>query len=128
MQFHHFSVLVDDQSKALKFYTEIMGFVKKMDMPMGPYRWLTVAQKEAPTGMALLLEPNAHPAAQAFQKAMYADRIPLAAFLVEDIQKEVARMEGLGVSFAQQPTLMGPATVAMFDDTCGNLIQLIQKM
>ena len=95
--------MVDDQAKALKFYTEILGFVLKMDMPMGQYRWLTVAQKEAPTGMALLLEPNAHPAAQAFQKTMYADRIPLAAFLVEDIQKEVARMESLGVSSPNSP-------------------------
>ena len=119
---------MDDQAKALKFYTEVLGFVLKMDMPMGQYRWLTVAQSEAPDGMALLLEPNAHPAARAFQKTMFADRIPLASFLVDDINKEVTRMKSLGVTFAQEPTVMGPVSVAMFDDTCGNLIQLIQKL
>lgn len=128
MKFHHFSVLVDDQAKALKFYTEVLGFVLKMDMPTGKYRWLTVAQSDDPQGMALLLEPNAHPAAQAFQQKMFADRIPLASFLVEDIQKEVDRMQSLGVAFIQKPTVMGPVSVAMFDDTCGNYIQLIQKL
>ena len=128
MRFHHFSVMVDDQAKALKFYTEVLGFALKMDMPMGRYRWLTVAQSHDPNGMALLLEPNAHPAAQVFQKAMFADRIPLASFLVNDIHQEVTRMQSLGVTFAQQPTVMGPVSVAMFDDTCGNLIQLIQKL
>lgn len=128
MRFHHFSVMVDDQAKALKFYTEVLGFVKKMDIPMGQYRWLTVAQADAPDGMALLLEPNAHPAARAFQQAMFADRIPLASFLVDDIQKEVERMQSLGVTFTELPKVMGPVSVATFDDTCGNRIQLIQKL
>ncbi|HEY1497052.1 MAG TPA: VOC family protein [Candidatus Solibacter sp.] len=128
MKFHHFSVLVDDQAKALKFYTEVLGFVLKMDMPMGQYRWLTVAQTHEPDGMALLLEPNAHPAALAFQQKMFADRIPLASFLVDDIHQEVSRMQSLGVTFVEQPTVMGPVSVAMFDDTCGNHIQLIQKL
>jgi predicted enzyme related to lactoylglutathione lyase len=120
--------MVDDQAKALKFYTEVLGFVKKMDIPMGQYRWLTVAQADAPDGMALLLEPNAHPAARAFQQAMFADRIPLASFLVDDIQKEVERMQSLGVTFTELPKVMGPVSVATFDDTCGNRIQLIQKL
>src|SRR5260370_14163543 len=128
MRFHHFSVMVDDQEKALQFYTGILGFVKKMDIPMGQFRWLTVAQNEDPQGMALLLEPNAHPAAQVFQKAMFADRIPLASFLVNYIHQEVTLMQSLGVTFAQQPTLMGPVTVAMFADTCRNLTHFIQKL
>src|SRR3954453_17611256 len=101
MRFHHFSVLVDDQDNSLKFYTEMLGFVKKLDMPMGRYRWLTLVQADEPGGMAMLLEPNAHPPAQAFQKAMFTDRIPLASFLVDDIQQEFARLEGLGVVFVQ---------------------------
>jgi predicted enzyme related to lactoylglutathione lyase len=128
MKFHHFSVMVDDQAKALTFYTEVLGFVLKMDMPMGQYRWLTIAQSHDPNGMGLLLEPNAHPAAQSFQQKMFADRIPLASFLVDDIHQEVARMQSLGVAFVEQPTVMGPVSVAMFDDTCGNYIQLIQKL
>ena len=128
MHFHHFSVLVDDQDKALKFYTEVLGFVKKMEISMGQYTWLTVVQQDAPNGMELLLEPNAHPAAQTFQKAMFADGIPLAAFTVKDIALEHGRLTGLGVAFRQVPTRMGPVTVATFDDTCGNLIQLIQMM
>ena len=127
MHFHHFSVMVDDQDKALRFYTEVLGFVKKTEIPLGQFKWLTVVQADAPDGMELLLEPNAHPAAQAFQKAMFADGIPLASFVVGDIQKEYERLQGTGVAFSQKPTKMGPVTVAVFDDTCGNRIQLIQK-
>jgi catechol 2,3-dioxygenase-like lactoylglutathione lyase family enzyme len=127
MHFHHFSVMVDDQDKALRFYTEVLGFVKKTEIPLGQFKWLTVVQADAPDGMELLLEPNAHPAAQAFQKAMFADGIPLASFVVGDIQKEYERLQATGVAFSQKPTKMGPVTVAVFDDTCGNRIQLIQK-
>jgi catechol 2,3-dioxygenase-like lactoylglutathione lyase family enzyme len=127
MQFHHFSVMVDDQDKALRFYTEVLGFVKKTEIPLGQFKWLTVVQADAPDGIELLLEPNAHPAAQTFQKAMFADGIPLASFVVADIQKEYERLQGTGVAFSQKPTKMGPVTIAVFDDTCGNRIQLIQK-
>jgi catechol 2,3-dioxygenase-like lactoylglutathione lyase family enzyme len=128
MHFHHFSVMVDDQDKALQFYTQVLGFVKKLDIALGQYKWLTVVQPDAPDGIELLLEPNAHPAAQTFQKAMFADGIPLAAFTVDDIAHEHERLTALGVAFRQTPTPMGPVTVATFDDTCGNLIQLIQMM
>jgi catechol 2,3-dioxygenase-like lactoylglutathione lyase family enzyme len=127
MHFHHFSVMVDDQDKALRFYTEVLGFVKKTEIPLGKYKWLTVVQSDAPDGIELLLEPNAHPAAQTFQKAMFADGIPLASFVVGDIQNEYERLQGTGVAFSQKPTKMGPVTVAVFDDTCGNRIHLIQK-
>ena len=127
MHFHHFSVMVDDQDKALRFYTEVLGFVKKTEVPLGKYKWLTVVQADAADGIELLLEPNAHPAAQTFQKAMFADGIPLASFVVGDIQKEYERLQGAGAAFSQKPTKMGPVTVAVFDDTCGNRIQLIQK-
>jgi catechol 2,3-dioxygenase-like lactoylglutathione lyase family enzyme len=120
------SVMVADQEKALRFYTEVLGFVKKRDLPAGPGRWLTVVSPEAPDGVELVLEPNAHPAAQAFQKAMSADGIPLTSFAVEDLEKEYARMKELGVVFSRPPTKMGPVSVAVFDDTCGNLIQLHQ--
>jgi len=121
------SVMVDDQDKALKFYTEVLGFVKKTDIPMGKFKWLTVVSPEAPDGVELLLEPNAHPAAGTFQKALHDDGIPLTSFAVEDIQKEYERMKTLGVVFRQAPTKAGPVTLAVFDDTCGNLIQLAQR-
>jgi catechol 2,3-dioxygenase-like lactoylglutathione lyase family enzyme len=114
------SVLVGDQDKALRFYTETLGFVKKLDIPMGEFRWLTVVSPDAPDGVELVLEPNAHPAAQAFQKAMFADGIPLTSFGTNDIQKEHERLVELGVVFRQKPTAMGPVTLAIFDDTCGN--------
>jgi catechol 2,3-dioxygenase-like lactoylglutathione lyase family enzyme len=120
------SVLVDDQDKALKFYTEVLGFVKKMDMPVGKFKWLTVVSPEGPDDIELLLEPNENPAAKTFQEAIFKQGIPLTAFAVEDIQKEYERMKKLGVVFSKEPTKMGPTTVAVFNDTCGNLIQLYQ--
>ncbi len=118
------SVLVDDQEKALRFYTEVLGFVKKADIPMGEARWLTVASPEDPNGTELLLEPDAHPAAGPFKQALVADGIPFTSFGVDDVNAEVERLQGLGVRFTQQPLEMGPVTTAVFDDTCGNLIQI----
>ena len=120
------SVLVDDQEKAVKFYTEVLGFVKKKDIPMGEARWLTVVSPEGPEDIELLLEPNGHSAAKIFQQAIFKDGIPLTAFAVDDIQKEYERMNDLGVVFKRPPTQAGPVTIAVFDDTCGNLIQLYQ--
>jgi len=121
------SVLVDDQAKALRFYTEILGFVKKKDLAAGAYRWLTVVSPAAPEGVELALEPDAHPAAKAFKKAMFADEIPAASFAVDDIQAEYERLKKLGVKFRSRPTQAGPVTAALFDDTCGNLIQIAQS-
>lgn len=120
------SVLVDDQEKALRFYTEVLGFIKKMDMPAGEFRWLTVVSPELPDGTQLLLEPNANPAAQTYQKALFEAGIPLTAFKVDDIEKEHERLEGLGVVFVTKPTKTPGPTIAVLDDTCGNLIQLFQ--
>ena len=120
------SVFVDDQDKALQFYTEVLGFVKKVDFPLGKFKWLTVVSPEGPDDIELLLEPNDNPAAKTFQKAIFEQGIPLTAFAVEDIQKEYERMKRLGVVFRMEPTKTGEATVAVFDDTCGNLIQLYQ--
>lgn len=121
------SVLVDDQEKALKFYTETLGFVKKHDIPMGGPRWLTVVSTAAPDGVELLLEPDAHPAAGPFKKALVEDGIPYTSFGVDDIQAEYNRLLALGVHFTQPPVAMGPVTTAIFDDTCGNLIQMAQQ-
>ncbi len=121
------SVLVDDQDKALKFYTEVLGFVKKTDIPLGKFKWLTVVSPEGPQDIELLLEPNENPAAKTFQKAIFDQGIPLTAFTVQDIQSEYQRMKKLGVVFRTEPTETGPVTVAVFEDTCGNLIQLVQK-
>ncbi len=118
------SVFVDDQDKALTFYTDTLGFLKKTDVPAGAARWLTVVSPEAPDGVELLLEPNQHPAAQAYQQALVADGIPATSFSVDDVQAEYDRLTGLGVTFTQPPTNMGPVTTAVLDDTCGNLIQL----
>jgi catechol 2,3-dioxygenase-like lactoylglutathione lyase family enzyme len=120
------SVMVDDQDKALKFYTEILGFVKKTDIPAGKFRWLTLVSPEDLHGIELLIEPNDFPPARVFQRALFDAGIPLISFAVEDIQKEYRRMRELGVAFRTKPTQIGPATVALFDDTCGNLIQLAQ--
>lgn len=120
------SVLVDDQDKALKFYTEVLGFVKKRDIPVGEFKWLTVVSPEGPEEIELLLEPNNNPAASTYQKAIFEQGIPFTAFAVEDIQKEYERLKRLGVVFHTEPTQMGMATIAVFDDTCGNLIQLYQ--
>ncbi|MFJ8207169.1 VOC family protein [Micromonospora chalcea] len=120
------SVYVDDQDKALRFYTEVLGFVKKTDVPTGEYRWLTVVSPDAPDGVELLLEPDAHPAAKAFKEALAADGIPLTQFAVDDVAAEHNRLRSLGVLFTQDPADMGPVTTAVFDDTCGNLIQIAQ--
>ena len=118
--------MVDDQAKALEFYTGKLGFVKKHDVPLGEYRWLTVVSPEDEDGTQLLLEPDGHPAARPFKEALVADGIPFTSFAVDDIEAEHRRLEGLGVRFTQPPTAMGPATTAVFDDTCGNLIQIVQ--
>jgi catechol 2,3-dioxygenase-like lactoylglutathione lyase family enzyme len=118
------SVLVDDQAKALAFYTDVLGFVKKTDFPAGGARWLTVVSPEAPDGVELLLEPDAHPAARPFKEALVADGMPYTSFAVDDVQAEFDRLTGLGVRFTQPPTEMGPVTTAVLDDTCGNLIQI----
>jgi predicted enzyme related to lactoylglutathione lyase len=120
------SVLVDDQDKALRFYTMVLGFVKKQDFPVGDFKWLTVVSPEEPNGTELLLEPNENPAARTFQKALFDQGIPLAAFAVEDIQEEYERLKKQGVVFSMEPTKTGTATVAVFEDTCGNLIQIYQ--
>lgn len=120
------SIVVDDQDKARAFYTGTLGFQVKHDIPMGEFSWLTVVSPEEPDGVELGLEPNAHPAARTFQAAMKADGIPFTAFSVDDIKAEIARLEAAGVRFTQQPVKAGGATMAVFDDTCGNLIQLIE--
>lgn len=121
------SILVDNQDKALKFYTEVLGFVKKTEIPLGEFKWLTVVSSEEPDGTELVLEPNSNPAAKEFQSALFKQGIPLTAFAVEDIQKEYERLKKLGVKFTQEPTQAGSATIAVFNDTCGNLIQLYQE-
>jgi catechol 2,3-dioxygenase-like lactoylglutathione lyase family enzyme len=121
------SVMVDDQDKALKFYTEVLGFVKKTEVPLGKFKWLTVVSPEGPEGVELLLEPNENPAAKTFQKALFEGGIPLTSFAVDDVQKEYARLKDLGVVFRREPTQMGPVIVAVFEDTCGNLIQIAQQ-
>jgi predicted enzyme related to lactoylglutathione lyase len=121
------SVLVDDQEKALQFYTKVLGFVKKHDVPMGKFRWLTVTGPDEPNGVELLLEPDQHPAAKPFKEALVADGIPCTSFGVDDAQAEYQRLQKAGVRFTQPPVNMGPVTTAVFDDTCGNLIQMAQK-
>jgi catechol 2,3-dioxygenase-like lactoylglutathione lyase family enzyme len=120
------SVMVDDQNKALKFYTEVLGFVKKSDFAVGEFKWLTVISPEGPDDIELALEPNENPAAKTFQKALFEQRIPFTAFFVDDIQKEFERMKKLGVVFSKEPTKMEWGTFAVLDDTCGNLIQIQQ--
>ena len=119
------SVLVDDQEKALRFYTDVLGFVTKHDIPMGEHRWLTVVSPEAPDGVELVLEPDGHPAVRPFKAALVADGIPFTAFAVEDVHAEHARLVAAGVTFTQAPLTMGPVTTAVLDDTCGNLLQLV---
>jgi catechol 2,3-dioxygenase-like lactoylglutathione lyase family enzyme len=118
------SVLVDDQEKALRFYTDVLGFVKKSEFPVGEHRWLTVVSPEDPDGVELVLEPSDHPAVKPFKDAIVADGIPFTSFAVADVQAEYERLSARGVKFVQQPTSMGPVTTAVFDDTCGNLIQI----
>jgi predicted enzyme related to lactoylglutathione lyase len=120
------SVMVDDQEKALRFYTEVLGFKKKTDIPMGEYKWLTVVSPEAPDEIELLLEPMAFEPAKVFQKALFDANIPFTVFNVDDIQLEYERLENLGVKFSSPITKMGPVAIAVFEDGCGNKIQLLQ--
>jgi catechol 2,3-dioxygenase-like lactoylglutathione lyase family enzyme len=127
MRIHLASIFVDDQAKALRFYTEILGFEKKEDAPVGEYRWLTVTSSGDRDGTQLLLEPDAHPAVKPFKEALVGDGIPFTSFAVDNVEAEYERLSGLGVSFTQQPANLGPATTAVFADTCGNLIQIAQR-
>jgi catechol 2,3-dioxygenase-like lactoylglutathione lyase family enzyme len=121
------SLLVDDQDKAHRFYTEKLGFVTKHDVPLGEDRWLTVVSPDDPTGTELLLEPSGHPAAKPFTDALVADGIPFTQFTVDDVAAEYERLLALGVRFTQEPVTMGAVTVAVLDDTGGNLIQIIHQ-
>jgi catechol 2,3-dioxygenase-like lactoylglutathione lyase family enzyme len=123
MRIYITSVLVDDQDEALRFYTDVLGFVKKNDIPLGEARWLTVVSPQAPEGPELALEPG-NPAAGTYKAALVADGIPAASFAVDDVHAEFRRLRGLGVRFTQEPLEMGGVTTAVFDDTCGNLIQI----
>lgn len=118
--------MVDDQDKALKFYTDILGFVKKTEVPLGEHKWLTVVSPEAPEEVELLLEPIGFAPAKVYQKALFDAGIPLTAFSVDNIQREYERLQKLGIVFSMKPTAMGPVTVAVFNDTCGNNIQIVQ--
>ncbi|MFD5893782.1 MULTISPECIES: VOC family protein [unclassified Streptomyces] len=124
MKINMAGVFVDDQAEALRFYTEVLGFLKKHDVPVGEDRWITVVSPADPEGTELLLEPSGHPAVKPFRDALVADGIPYTSFAVDDVHAEFARLQGLGVRFTQEPVDMGPVTVAVFDDTCGNLIQI----
>lgn len=121
------SVYVDDQDKALAFYTDVLGFTKKNEIPLGEHRWLTVVSAEDPDGVELVLEPDQHPAAKVFKEALVADGIPFTAFTVPDVKAEYERLKARGVVFTQEPLQMGPVTVAVLDDTCGNLIQIASR-
>lgn len=120
------SVPVDDQAKALDFYTRVLGFVKKTDLPAGEFRWLTVVSPETPDGVELLLEPSEKPETQAYKKFLVGLGIPFTAFATDNVQQEYERLQELGVRFTMPPTPMGPTVMAVFDDTCGNLIQIYQ--
>ena len=122
------SIMVDNQDKALAFYTDVLGFQKKHEIPVGEYRWITVTSPEGPDDIELSLEPNANPAGKAFQDAMFAQGIPMTAFEVTNLDAEYARLRNLGVAFTQEPAVMGPVALAVFADTCGNLIQLYQPL
>jgi catechol 2,3-dioxygenase-like lactoylglutathione lyase family enzyme len=124
MKVHLSSVFVDAQDKALGFYTEVLGFRLKHDVPLGHARWLTVVSPDDPDGTELVLEPDEHPAVKPFKDALVQDGIPFTSFAVDDVRKEHERLQALGVRFTQDPVEMGPVTTAVFDDTCGNLIQI----
>ena len=126
MRIYVTSVFVDDQKKALDFYTNVLGFHKKMDIPLGDASWLTVVSPDQPDGTELLLEPSGHPAVGPYKEALVGDGIPAASFAVDDVQAEFDRLRSRGVQFTQEPTDMGGVTTAVFDDTCGNLIQIIR--
>ncbi len=119
-------VFVSDQDEALRFYTESLGFVKKHGVPVGEFKWLTVVSPDDPDGTELLLEPNENPVAQAYQKGLFDQGIPAASFSATDIRAEYEKLKSLGVAFTIEPTEMGSVTIAVFDDTCGNLIQIMQ--
>ncbi|MFF9688651.1 VOC family protein [Streptomyces sp. NPDC014623] len=127
MKIHLSSVFVDDQDKALRFYTDVLGFVKKTEVPLGEDRWLTVVSPEAPDGTELLLEPDGHPAVKPYKEALVKDGIPATSFAVDDVPAEFDRLRGLGVRFTQKPLRMGQVTTAVLDDTCGNLIQIVHS-
>ena len=127
MKILHDNVFVDDQEKALTFYTDVLGFVKKEDIPVGDFRWLAVVSPDDQEGTELLLEPNDNPAAEQYQKAIFEQGIPATMFGVDDLQKEYERLKALGVHFVVEPTDYGSYFLASFDDTCGNVIQIIQK-
>jgi catechol 2,3-dioxygenase-like lactoylglutathione lyase family enzyme len=121
------SIMVDDQDKALKFYTEVFGFVKKHEIPVGEFRWLTVVSPEGPDDLELSLEPNANPVGKTFQEGIFKQGIPATAFEVDDLDAECQRLRAKGVVFTQEPTRMGPVMIAVCSDTCGNLIQLYSR-
>ena len=121
------SVLVDDQATALAFYTDVLGFLPKADVPLGEHRWLTVVSPEGPDDLELSLEPNANPVGKTFQEGIFKQGIPATAFEVDDLDAECQRLRGKGVVFTQEPTRMGPVTIAVCSDTCGNLIQLYSR-
>ena len=127
MRIHLSSIFVDDQDKALRFYTEILGFEKKEEVPVGEYRWLTVGVPGEEDGTQLVLEPDAHPAVKPFKDALLDDGIPFTSFAVDSVEAEYERLRSLGVHFIQPPTNLGPATMAVFEDTCGNLIAIAQR-
>ncbi|RHW37533.1 VOC family protein [Lysinibacillus yapensis] len=121
------SIFVDDQDKALEFYTKTLGFIKKHDVPVGEFRWIALVSPNEQEGTELILEPNNHPAAQDYQKKLFEDGIPVTMFGVEDVREEYERLVKLGVRFTTEPKEMGDVTLAVFDDTCGNHIQIVQK-
>lgn len=121
------SIFVNDQERALKFYTETLGFIKKNDVPLGEHRWLTVVSPHDEKGIELLLEPNSHPAAKEYQKKIYDDGIPATMFAVDNVQEEYEKLAQKGVKFTMKPTNVGENIIAIFDDTVGNLIQIIQQ-
>jgi catechol 2,3-dioxygenase-like lactoylglutathione lyase family enzyme len=121
------SIHVDDQEKALRFYTDVLGFQTKNDVPLGEHRWLTVVSPDDPDGVELVLEPSDHPAVKPYKEALVGDGIPFTSFAVDDVNAEFKRLKGRGVRFTQEPTEMGPVVTAVLDDTCGNLIQLASR-
>ncbi|MFK4120884.1 VOC family protein [Streptomyces longwoodensis] len=127
MRIHLTNVFVDDQETALRFYTDVLGFVKKHDVPLGADRWLTVVSPQDPEGTELLLEPSGHPAVGPYRAALVADGIPAASFAVDDVRAEFERLHALGVRFTQEPLEMGTVTTAVLDDTCGNLVQIVHS-
>jgi catechol 2,3-dioxygenase-like lactoylglutathione lyase family enzyme len=127
MRIHLTSIFVDDQEKALRFYSDLLGFKKKHDVPVGEHRWLTLVSPDEPAGTELLLEPDQHPAARPFMEALVADGIPFTSFAVPDVHAEHGRLSALGVRFTQAPLDLGPTTTAVFEDTCGNLIQIAHR-